>query len=72
MIKSNRDKGLKTGVMCISRNREFYDGEVIDLGNSLEEVASNLFDALIEMDKRVLMSYIQKSSQDWSWTSNYE
>ncbi|MFQ5008780.1 threonylcarbamoyl-AMP synthase [Clostridioides difficile] len=52
MIKSNRDKGLKTGVMCISRNREFYDGEVIDLGNSLEEVASNLFDALIEMDKK--------------------
>lgn len=52
MIKSNRDKGLKTGVMCISRNREFYDGEVIDLGNSLEEVASNLFDALIEMEKK--------------------
>lgn len=52
MIKSNKDKGLKTGVMCISRNREFYDGEVIDLGSTLEEVASNLFDALIEMDKK--------------------
>lgn len=52
MIKSNREKGLKTGVMCTSKNREFYDGEVIDLGNSLEEVASNLFDALIEMDKK--------------------
>lgn len=52
MIKFNRDKGLKIGVMCISRNWEFYDGEVIDLGNFFEEVVSNLFDVFIEMDKK--------------------
>ncbi|RDY23576.1 threonylcarbamoyl-AMP synthase [Romboutsia maritimum] len=52
LVKINKEKGLKTGVMCLDKNKDKYSGEIIKLGNTLEEVASNLFDALIEMDKR--------------------
>lgn len=52
MIKENDKNGVKSGVMCIDKNKEKYIGEVISLGDSLEEVASRLFDSLIEMDKR--------------------
>ena len=43
--------GLKTGVMCLEKNKDNYKGEVLSLGNTLEEVGSNLFDALRQMDK---------------------
>ena len=38
--------------MCLDENKDKYKGEVISLGNNLEEVGSNLFDTLREMDKR--------------------
>ncbi len=52
LIKENSSKGLKSGVMCLEENKDNYTGEVISLGSSLEEVGSNLFDTLREMDKR--------------------
>ena len=51
MYKENMNNNLKTGVMCINKNIHKYEGLAIGLGNSLEEVGSNLFSALIEMDK---------------------
>lgn len=52
LVKINLEKGLKTGVMCLEKNKDKYDGEVISLGKNLDEVGSNLFDVLREMDKR--------------------
>ena len=52
LVHQNELKGLKTGVMCLSKNKDKYNGEVISLGDSLEQVGSKLFDALREMDKR--------------------
>ncbi|MEG1311695.1 MAG: L-threonylcarbamoyladenylate synthase [Romboutsia sp.] len=52
LVKVNYSKKLKTGVMCLNKNKEKYIGEVITLGSTLEEVGSNLFDALREMDKK--------------------
>lgn len=52
MIKVNSKNDIKTGVMCLTKNKEKYIGEVITLGNSLEEVGHNLFNVLREMDKR--------------------
>ena len=52
LIKENSDKGLKSGVMCIEENKDNYIGEVISLGNSLDDIGKNLFDTLREMDKR--------------------
>lgn len=51
-VKTNLEKGLKTGVMCIDKNKTRYSGEVISLGQNLDEVGKNLFDVLREMDKR--------------------
>lgn len=52
LIGINMNEGLNTGVMCLNENKQFYRGNVIGLGDTLEEVASNLFDALREMDKQ--------------------
>lgn len=52
IIRENSKNGIKSGVMCVGRNKKLYEGEVISLGNTLEEVGSNLFDVLREMDKR--------------------
>lgn len=52
LIKYNEQNGLKCGVMCITPNKNEYNGEVITLGKTLNEVAYNLFGALREMDKR--------------------
>lgn len=52
LIEENENKGLKCGVICIEENKDKYKGEVISLGTTLEEVGSNLFDSLIDMDKR--------------------
>ena len=51
LIEENKKMGLKTGVICLEKNKNFYKGEVLSLGTSLEEVGSNLFDALRQMDK---------------------
>lgn len=52
LSKTNNEKGLKTGVMCLNKNINQYNCEAIGLGDTLKEVASNLFDALREMDER--------------------
>ena len=52
LIEEKNKKDIKSGVMCLSKNKDKYEGEVIELGNTLEEVASNLFNVLIEMDNR--------------------
>lgn len=52
LIEENNKKNIKSGVICLSKNKEKYNGEVIGLGETLDEVASNLFNALIEMDKK--------------------
>ena len=51
LIDENQENGLRCGVMCLNINQEKYKGKVIGLGDNLDEVASNLFNALIEMDK---------------------
>jgi len=51
LIEENKKRNLKTGVMCLEKNKAYYKGEVLSLGNNLEEVGSNLFDALRKMDK---------------------
>ena len=51
LVVENQEKGLKVGVMCLSQNKKMYSGEVIGLGNTLEEIARTLFDVLREMDK---------------------
>ena len=52
LIKENEKRNLKSGVICKSKNKNLYTGEVIELGDTPLEIGSNLFDALIEMDKR--------------------
>ena len=52
LVYENELNSLKTGIMCLDENKDKYKGEVISLGNNLEEVGSNLFDTLREMDKR--------------------
>ena len=49
-IKENTSNNLKTGVMCLEENKYKYDGFCISLGKTLDEVGSNLFGTLIEMD----------------------
>ncbi|MGL6104696.1 L-threonylcarbamoyladenylate synthase [Romboutsia sp.] len=52
LVSVNLEKGLKTGVMCLEKNKHKYKGEVVSLGNNLDEVGRNLFDILREMDKK--------------------
>lgn len=47
----NNNKDLKTGVICLKSNKEKYIGKTICVGETLDEVAANLFDALIEADR---------------------
>lgn len=51
LVVENNKKGLKTGVMCLEQNKNSYKGEVVSLGSTLDEVGSNLFDVLRQMDK---------------------
>ena len=51
LVVENNKKGLKTGGMCLEQNKNSYKGEVVSLGSTLEEVGSNLFDVLRQMDK---------------------
>ena len=37
-MEENEERGLKTGVMCLEKNKDNYKGEVLSLGNTLEEV----------------------------------
>ncbi|MFR2517923.1 L-threonylcarbamoyladenylate synthase [Peptostreptococcus stomatis] len=47
----NAKKGLKTGVMIRSSDQHPYQAQVFDLGESDAEVAKNLFDSLISLDR---------------------
>lgn len=47
----NAKKGLKTGVMTMSSDKHPYQAKVFDLGGSDTEVAKNLFDSLISLDR---------------------
>ena len=48
---SAKNKKLKGFTADLEKNKDNYKGEVLSLGNTLEEVGSNLFDALRQMDK---------------------
>lgn len=66
-------RGLKTGVMCLEKNKDNYKGEVLSLGNTLEEVGSNLFDALRQMDKmNIDIVYSEEFPTDGSGASYNE
>ncbi|MDR1774266.1 MAG: threonylcarbamoyl-AMP synthase [Clostridioides sp.] len=52
LIALNTSEGFVSGVICRNKNISKYDGKVIGLGDTLEEVAKNLFDSLIQMDKK--------------------
>lgn len=47
----NAKKGLKTGVMTRSSDQHPYQAQVFDLGESDADVAKNLFDSLISLDR---------------------
>lgn len=47
----NAKKGLKTGVMIRNSDQHPYQAQVFDLGESDAEVAKNLFDSLISLDR---------------------
>ncbi len=51
LTEINKDKNIKTGVMCCEENKLKYNGNVISLGNTMYEIGHNLFDSLIMMDK---------------------
>ncbi|MGL5330583.1 MAG: L-threonylcarbamoyladenylate synthase [Peptostreptococcaceae bacterium] len=50
LAKENANKNLKTGVMCLEKNKQKYEGVVMSLGKNLDEIGSNLFSTLIDMD----------------------
>ncbi len=51
LVEINELNNLKTGIMCMNKNKNLYKGEVISLGETLEEVGANLFNVLRQMDK---------------------
>ena len=68
LVEENEESGLKTGVMCLEKNKDNYKGEVLSLGNTLEEVGSNLFDALRQMDKmNIDIVYSEEFPTDGVW-----
>ncbi|MCT4507597.1 MAG: L-threonylcarbamoyladenylate synthase [Tepidibacter sp.] len=52
LVDEGIKEGKKIGIMCLDKNKDKYKGEVIGLGEDLNEVAYNLFKALREMDKK--------------------
>lgn len=51
LTEENNTKNLKTCIICLKSNKKHYIGKTICLGETLEDVAANLFDALIQADK---------------------
>lgn len=51
LCEDNAKKGLKIGVMTMNYDQHSYQAEVFDLGGSDTEVAKNLFDSLISLDR---------------------
>ncbi|MGE5632609.1 MAG: L-threonylcarbamoyladenylate synthase [Caulobacteraceae bacterium] len=54
LVRENRDKGLRVGVLASDETKDFYkDCHVLSLGsrNHAEDIASNVFEKLREFDK---------------------
>ncbi len=51
LCEDNAKKGLKIGVMTMNYDHHSYQAKVFDLGGSDTEVAKNLFDSLISLDR---------------------
>lgn len=52
LSRKNHAENKKTGVMCMSKDVDKFECDyVVDLGKDYNEVAANLFDALIKMDE---------------------
>ena len=52
LSKKNYAENKKTGIMCMSKDVDKFECDyIVDLGKDYDEVASNLFDALIKMDE---------------------
>ncbi len=51
LCEDNAKKGLKIGVMTMNYDQHSYQAKVFDLGGSDTEVAKNLFDSLISLDR---------------------
>lgn len=52
LSKKNHAENKKTGIMCMSKDVDKFECDyVVDLGKDYDEVAANLFDALIKMDE---------------------
>ena len=51
LCEDNAKKGLKIGVMTMNYDQHSYQAKVFDLGGSYTEVAKNLFDRLISLDR---------------------
>ena len=53
MIHNYIDEGKRVGILTSDKNKSSYnEGEIINLGCTLEEVAQNLFEALRTLDDR--------------------
>ena len=52
LCNDNIKHGLKSAVMCMEQNKTKYNCDTIVLGDKMEEIASNLFDALISADEQ--------------------
>ncbi|WP_455539776.1 L-threonylcarbamoyladenylate synthase [Terrisporobacter sp.] len=52
LVNNNSKKRLKTAVMCLEENKNRYNCDTIVLGKDLQEVAANLFSALISVDEK--------------------
>ena len=52
LCEDNAKKGLKIGVMTMNYDQHSYQAKVFDLGGSDTEVAKNLFDSLISLDRK--------------------
>jgi len=51
LCEDSAKKGLKIGVMTMNYDQHSYQAKVFDLGGSYTEVAKNLFDSLISLDR---------------------
>ena len=54
LCEDNAKKGLKIGVMTMNYDQHSYQAKVFDLGGSDTEVAKNLFDSLISLDREYI------------------
>lgn len=51
LCEKNASEGLKSAVMCLEKNKDKYKCNTIVLGRNLDEIAANLFNALITADE---------------------